>query len=274
MRALYFIALALCGILSSCSTSSFFYYPDQKIVHYPDTSIYKLIPHSFISESGNILLAWEIRKTNMKEKGFVLMLHGNAGNLGSHFKALLPLADSGFTTFLFDYSGYGHSGGIPSQENVLLDARSALNYCKGIYNGENFILFGQSLGGHLAVCLAAEQYQKLKALVVEGAFSGHEEIAAYHGKKSYHSPAWLTKIFVPSKYNALESVKKLKIPVIFIHSTEDEVCPYPMSEALYRNAPEPKKLWTIKGKHIRAAIDYRAEFIQQFLSLTAENKSP
>lgn len=261
------ILLLLIG-LSSCSTSSFFYVPYKEFKYYPDTTKYFLEEVNFKSANGNNLNGWFFKPKNKPVIGTVLHFHGNAANISYQYQFSDSLIQAGFQVLTFDYQGFGKSEGKESQEHVLEDGISALYYIKAREDVKNtkLILFGQSLGGHLSCVVAAREQKLIDALIVEGAFTGHERMAIYVGRKS-GAPKWLTKMLVPTKYDAIEEIDKVTIPKLIIHSTEDETCPFYMGKELYDKAIAPKEFWEIKGAHINASGMYRGEFVKKFVEL-------
>ena len=259
------IALTAC---SACSTSAFFYAPSKTFVHYRDTTSYHLEEINFKATDGNTLNGWFIKPKNKIIAGTVLIFHGNGGNISNNYQSAEPLIKYGFQVMVFDYEGYGKSTGKPSQEKVLDDGIQALHYIKQRDDVKNtkLILFGQSLGGHLSFVVAARDQKLIDALVVEGAFTGHELMAVYVGKKS-GAPKFLTKMLVPSKYNAIDEIDKITIPILIIHSNEDEICPFYMGQQLFEKAVAPKEFWEVKGPHIQSSHLYANEFAQHFLNL-------
>jgi fermentation-respiration switch protein FrsA (DUF1100 family) len=178
----------------------------------------------------------------------------------------MPLVRNGFQCLVFDYQGFGKSEGKPSQENVLDDALAALDYIKNRSDvkGTKLILYGQSLGGHLACVVAAKKQEMIDAFVIEGAFTAHEEIAAYIGSHRFLTPGFLARWIIPSKYDAIDYIERISIPKLIIHSTDDEVCPFYMGQQLYEKAKQPKDFWKISGMHVFAARLYPAEFVRRF----------
>src|SRR3989344_5730776 len=59
-----------------------------------------------------------------------------------------------------------------------------------------------------------------------------------------HNEKKLTKEFLEDveKYNVVNSVKKVKIPLLIIHAEKDESISFKESKAIYENANEPKKM--------------------------------
>lgn len=266
-NSILFIVLVL--LFASCGTSSFFYQPYADLREIPDTSRYDYENVNFPTANGKLLNGWFIRPKKGEVIATVLHLHGNAANISYQYRAILPLVDAGFQAFVFDYQGYGKSEGKPSQEKVLEDGSSALLYLYGLPKVKNkpLILFGQSLGGHLAAVVANKHQDLIDALVIEAAFTGHENIAAAIGKR-YFLPGFFTRMLIPSKYNAIDEIASIKIPKLIIHSTEDEVIPFYMGRELYDKAIDHKEFWEIKGPHIAASRLYTKEFTKRFLLLT------
>jgi uncharacterized protein len=265
----YFLSiLILISVLYGCSTSAFFYAPYKEFKYYPDTSRYFLEEINFKSGNGNNLNGWFFKPKNKTVIGTVLHFHGNAANISYQYQFCDSLIKAGFQVMVFDYQGFGKSEGKESQEHILEDGIAALHYIKKRDDVKNtkLILFGQSLGGHLSCVVAAREQNLIDALVVEGAFTGHERMAVYVGKKR-GAPPFLTRMFVPTKYDAIEEIEKITIPKLIIHSTEDETCPYYMGEELYNKAVQPKELWKIKGRHSACSFLYKGEFVKHFIDI-------
>ena len=58
----------------------------------------------------------------------ILFCHGNAGNIGNRITAVSQFVSIGFHCFIFDYRGFGNSSGKPSEDGLVLDARTAWHF--------------------------------------------------------------------------------------------------------------------------------------------------
>lgn len=208
----------------------------------------------FDSKSGNKLQGWIFKADDEINTGIsILFLHGNAGSILSHVTIIKPLVEKGFNVFLFDYSGFGFSEGKAKRNVLPEDAQSALEFyleqieCKD----KKVIIYGQSLGGHLALEVAKNNQEKIKGVVIEGAFTNHDEIGSYAFK-----PGFIAKMMIREYYNGLKNIKKLKIPVMVIHSINDETIPYFMGEKLYKAANSPKQFYQLEKCHVCGPIYY------------------
>jgi pimeloyl-ACP methyl ester carboxylesterase len=164
-----------------------------------------------------------------------------------------PLVEQGFHVFIFDYSGFGISEGKAKRKNLPQDAESALDVILNIEStkGNKTIIYGQSLGGHLAITVAKNNQEKINGLVIEGAFTNHDEIGAYSFK-----PKFIAKMMIREFYDGLKNIKKLNIPVMVIHSINDETIPYFMGEKLFSAANEPKQFYQLEKCHVCGPIHY------------------
>jgi hypothetical protein len=174
-------------------------------------------------------------------RAFVLYCHGNAGNV-THRADVMRLIQGRLraAVLIFDYRGYGRSEGVATVEGILADARAARTFLAkqaAIYESD-IVLIGNSLGGALAVQLAAEQ--RPRALVLENTFSSLKDIAAHH----YPALAWL----VPAKkLNSTEQIARYEGPLLQCHGDADRTIPFELGTKLFAAANEPKQLVKIPG---------------------------
>jgi uncharacterized protein len=223
----------------------------------------------FKNDKGINLNGWMIKSKNVGIiKNTVLHFHGNTGSLLGQYSAIKPLVDKNMQVFVFDYSGFGFSEGQATRANLLTDGIAALNYLKTRPDVKNtkMVLYGQSYGGHLAVCVASKAQNNFDLLVAEGAFSNHKDLSALGANPFI---AFMSRIFVKEIYSGTKLINRVNKPVLIIHSTEDKVIPFKMGEKLFQNSNEPKQFLKVKGQHLDATknnLDEVATTINKMLS--------
>jgi uncharacterized protein len=212
----------------------------------------------FTNRAGNKLNGWMLKSKTVPVAYTLLHFHGNAGSILGQFAAIKPLLAQGFQVFVFDYSGYGFSEGAATRKNLLADGIDAVAYVKTREDVQNkkLLLYGQSYGGHLAVCVAAKVQNDIDGLVVEGGFSNHKDLSAAGAKPFI---AFMSRIFVKEIYAATKAVKKIRKPVLIIHSTEDKIIPFAMGKKVFDRATSPKEFFEIKGEHLAGPALYTKE---------------
>jgi fermentation-respiration switch protein FrsA (DUF1100 family) len=249
-RRRVFCAVLAVLALGGCSGTRFFYYPNR--VLYVDPRVlgidYDLV--AFRSDNGDKLYALMFR-TEKKPKGTIVHFHGNFGNVSNHFKQCQFLTRDGFDVMTFDYEGYGGSEGRPSPRRCVADGLAAVRYARKISRNPRggVALFGQSLGGAVAVVVAAKD-PEVRGVVVEAAFATYRSMARDVLERSAFT--WILvpifPLFVGNAEDPLRFVDKIAPrPVLFVHGDKDNVVPLKMSEILYKKAKEPKALWIVPG---------------------------
>jgi fermentation-respiration switch protein FrsA (DUF1100 family) len=119
-------------------------------------------------------------------------------------------------------------------------------------NHDRIIVFGQSLGGALAIhYVAHSRYRRhVCAVVADSAFADYRLIAREKlaGFALTWPLQWLPAITVDDDYSPERSVASLSpIPLLLIHGEADAVVPSHHSQRLYERAAEPKALWLVPG---------------------------
>ena len=74
--------------------------------------------------------------------------------------------------FIVSYRGFGRSEGSPDMKGVMMDSQAALEWLliKGEVNNDKIVLYGHSLGGAVALKLAASNPGKVSGLILENTF--------------------------------------------------------------------------------------------------------
>lgn len=173
----------------------------------------------------------------------VLFFHGNAGNLTSCLDTFAIFHRIGVNIFAIDYCGYGQSSGAPSESGTYRDAEAAWKHLiadRGL-DPTRIIIFGRSLGGGVATWLATRV--QAAGVVLESTFSSMPEVA--QRLYPYVPVRWLAR----TRYDNLARVNDITVPILFIHSSEDELIPLAHSERLHGHFRGVKTLEIIKGRH-------------------------
>lgn len=195
--------------------------------------------------------AWIIRPDSNFNGKTLFFVHGNAGNLVFQYQLATPFVERGYKVFLFDYSEFGFSKGKAKRKYVLKDALSAFDYLLALdeFQNDQIIVYGQSLGGHLAAVVGTMKQDRVDAMVLEGAFSSHKDVAADRA-------SFLGRIFVKEIYSGMDSIPQFKKPLLVVHSVNDRVVPYKLGKKLYEHANAPKEFYSIDSCHICGPLYY------------------
>jgi pimeloyl-ACP methyl ester carboxylesterase len=224
-----------------------------------------------IKGTKNMLHGWLISPRNMECKGFILFFHGNAENISTHSNAVAWLAPHGYCILTADYQGYGKSEGKTDIDTIHADAaimlQQALSYSGSM--GAPLIIFGQSIGGAIAIYAVATSPQKSKiaALVIEGTFMSYRDIA--REKFGEHALTWLFQPLVPllitDRYSPERWVQEVyPVRLLIMHGVDDKIVPLRHGEMIFEKARDPKQIWRIAHSGHTAAFN-NSEIRRKFL---------
>jgi fermentation-respiration switch protein FrsA (DUF1100 family) len=206
----------------------------------------------FSSEDGVRLVGWIMPAATGTTGFWLLVCHGNAGNLSqfdrpAHYAALREL---GLNLFAFDYRGYGESGGTPSEHGLYRDADAAYRYLReerGV-PADRIIVFGHSLGSAVAIDLASRT--QTAGLIVEGGLIS----VVQRGQELY--PFIPVRWIARTRFSSIDKIPLVTAPKLFLHAVADEVIPLSHGRRLFQAAAEPKRLVELAGTHSDAfAVD-------------------
>lgn len=180
----------------------------------------------------------------------VLVLHGNEGNLETVLDSIqgwqrhMPVH-----ALVVSYRGYGFSEGEPSMEGIRMDSQAALDYVLEHPDADRnkIIVYGHSLGGAVALHLAAVNSVKLLAVVIENTFLSIPKMAA-HAQPALQ---WFTFV-VTNVWNNEEQIamltkmakeQNLHFPhIMFISGERDTVVPPAHMNELWKQIQPWKQL--------------------------------
>lgn len=233
--------------------TSLLYYPSQQTFF--DPKKFGIEPENvyFQDKAGRRIHAWWFDSKITPAKGTFVFFHGNAENLTSHFASMSWLPAAGYNYLIFDYPGYGQSEGKPTPEANVISGMAALEWVKAFKDSSPLIVYGQSMGGIVALRSVIETRDSLpvRAVVVDGTFPSFQTIA-----RKKMSLSWVTWLLQPLAYVAFSDqwapqVEKISpVPLIVFHGAMDPIVEVEHGRALYEKAREPKVYIEIpKGHH-------------------------
>ena len=180
------------------------------------------------TDDGEKLSAFYIRgpRGGTNSKVTVLMFHGNAGNIGHRLPiARMIINYTGCNVFMLEYRGYGLSTGEADESGLHIDAQTALDYLRNRHetSSHKLVLYGQSLGGAVAIRLAAKNQDEgdIVGLVLENTFlSMRKLIPSVIPMAKYVTllchQVWPSDTLIP---------QITKMPILFLSGLQDEIIP-------------------------------------------------
>lgn len=251
--------------------------PDSE---YKDIMINTEYPHNSIElnhdnmeyfNGKSYINAWHFNK--FEGNKVVLYCHGNCGNI-SHRSYIINVCDKlKLNCIMFDYRGYGRSSDVPSKDNIRQDGIIVYKYLIQYHDPNNVIIWGESLGGHVATYIASKY--KCKGLILLSTFSSLDDVIIYQMNVPILSK--IIRKLSPIIIDVLPTkkyIQKVKSPILILHSKDDKKIPYQCSLDLYKNINHSDKefIW-IKGDHALPQItSQQADKLISFIGISLKEE--
>lgn len=219
--AIRFLAIALAFYIIFCAA---FYFFQERFLFYPDKlgKNYKFnfkenFEGLYIQTNDGIKLNGLLFRAH-ESKGLIFYLHGNAGALDSWGSVASLYTELGYDVFLLDYRGFGKSEGeIRSQRRLFEDVQTAYNKMKELYDEDNIIVLGYSIGTCPATWLASVNNPHL--LILQAPYYSMTGII------QGICPV-IPRFLVKYKLETYKYITNCKMPIVIFHGDADMVINY------------------------------------------------
>ncbi|MFQ6573898.1 alpha/beta hydrolase [Pseudomonas sp. UM16] len=210
----------------------------------------ELRPKTFKGDQNIHAWWWPAKRSNAPT---ILYLHGVRWNLTGQLFRIQQLHNQGYAVLAIDYRGFGKSrGNLPSEATVYEDARVAWERLTQLQpNPGKRLIYGHSLGGAVAVDLAAQLAQQAqqhnrpvpaRGLILESTFTSLGDVATAVSNTSL-PVRWL----LSQKFDSIDKIADIGMPLLVVHGLNDRFVPPRFSEQLFEAAQQPKTLLLVPG---------------------------
>ncbi|XP_050521369.1 protein ABHD13 [Daktulosphaira vitifoliae] len=250
LLALSFLLVSIIGFVYHSEDYLLYYpdLPDHSRIFVPQPSMYGMPFENIYIKSldGTRLHIFLIKQPGEASKivPTILFLHGNAGNMGHRLTNIHGFYNElSCNIVMLEYRGYGLSHGSPSERGLYMDASAAMDFIlsRTDLNLGRIIVFGRSLGGAVAIDLAAriEYSQKIWCVIVENTFTSIPDMATVLMSSDVlkYVPLCLYK----NKFMSNWKMSKMQVPILFVSGEEDTLVPPAMMTNLFDSYCGPLK---------------------------------
>jgi fermentation-respiration switch protein FrsA (DUF1100 family) len=188
----------------------------------------------FVSGDGTKLSGYFF--PNPKSDQYLLFCHGNGENIATIAGEMDLLRKKlNVSVFAFDYRGYGKSEGSPWEEGVLADGEAAAAWLANRSQQpiEDLIIMGRSLGGGVAVHLAA--VLDPQALILDRTFSSTVDVVA---ERFWWLPV---RYVMRNQFWSIVRINRYLGPLFQMHGDKDESIPLWSGKKLFMSSPSEDK---------------------------------
>lgn len=236
-----------------------------------------------VGDSGDRLQGWWLPATSetfiilpeepaqvLSSPKVMLYFVGVGRNIGdyNYLARVSAFRQLGFSVLVLDYRGYGRSQGtFPSEAQLYDDARAAWQYLRQERQipAEQIVIYGESLGGAIALELAIRQ-PAAAGLIMQSSFTSMADTI----QQKTLSQLLPIDAMLTERFESLENITALQMPVLFLHGEADSVVPPAMSRRLYAAAPSPKQLFLIpEADHVSIYQPGEASYLRVISTFAA-----
>jgi len=197
-----------------------------------------------VMRDGTRLVGWYLppaaSPTAASPTAALLWFYGNGEMIGAIWPTIRDFRPPNAALLVVDYPGYGASGGVASEAGLYEAgalAYDALVQRPGVDRSRIYV-YGRSLGSAVATRTAAEH--DVAGLILESPFTSAREMAV----RTYRIfPTFLVRL----QLNNLETIKRVRCPVLVFHGTADRLAPIDMGRRVAAAAPGPTEFVMIEG---------------------------
>lgn len=210
----------------------------DRLIFYPPRPGYTADSESllrFDTQEGETITAFHFPAPSGRPT--LLYSHGNAEDIGNSLPLYRDFEAAGLGVFAYDYPGYGHATGRPTEascERAIMAAWKHLTEVLGV-PASDVVIVGRSVGSGPSVWLDS-QVEPL-ALVL---------IAPFTSTFAVRPPA--DKILPGNRFTNEQRIRRSTTPLLVIHGDADRVIPFAHGRAVFEaGAAEKKEFLELPG---------------------------
>jgi pimeloyl-ACP methyl ester carboxylesterase len=162
----------------------------------------------------------------------VLLFHGRNESISDWAKAQAFLSRQCVSTIMFDYSGNGDSTPPANIANINADAVAAYAAFVKTFPHERRCVLGHSMGNAPMLHAYPALLPAPDCVVVANAFSSVTDFARTSGAP------WFFTALLTGVWDNTGAIRRVRVPLMIVHSDADETIPPAMPASLVAAAPE------------------------------------
>ncbi|CDF39103.1 unnamed protein product [Chondrus crispus] len=279
LKAMFLLGLGTC-IITAVTIAVFWVIQDSLV--YKPTKVWRGspsvsgMPHyddvNYCTTDGAEISGWFIRQPpgHFKNARTLVYFHGTDKNASFRLKKVIGFYEHcKCNILLLSYRGYGLSTGKPNERGMRIDAESAYDYLqsRGDVNvgpGGNLWVYGESLGGAVAIHFSKVYQHCINALILENTFTSLLDMI-----KLEFPILGVFRYLSRNRWQSKKRIGDLSIPLLFLSGLKDSYIPPDMMKQMHQLASKSSLKEFVefeKGTHNRTwTLDGFYESVARFM---------
>ncbi|MEX2152585.1 MAG: alpha/beta hydrolase [Gemmatimonadaceae bacterium] len=200
------------------------------------------LPFSRVAvEAGDrTLIGWWVRARadSGRVAPAVLFLHGNRSSISDYVELQRFLYRQGISSLVYDYSGFGASGGSPSLTNAIADAGNAARlFADSAGQDARKVAMGSGLGATVLLQAIDSVQPHVSGIVIEGVDASVNESAVRSGQL----PKLVARLVAEIGDN-VGVASRVRVPLLAVHSYADARVPIEDAQKVVAAVPSQSSL--------------------------------
>jgi uncharacterized protein len=188
-----------------------------------------------VPSGDRAIVGWWVRARadSGKSAPAVLLLHGNHASISDFIPVQRFLYRQGISSLVFDYSGFGASGGDASLQNAVADAGAVAKvFADSAGKRARKVAFGSGLGATVLLQAVDSVQPYVDGVVVEGVTASVKEAGVRTGRiPTYVAP------LVADVGDNVAAAKRVNVPLLAVHSYADARAPFADAQRVVAAVP-------------------------------------
>ncbi|KAM3605605.1 uncharacterized protein V6R79_001698 [Siganus canaliculatus] len=262
LRVPFFTDLSRPADFSLNHTINMYLTPEEGI----SIGVWHTVPENLWKEAQGKDLAWYQNSLSDGSPVFIY-LHGNTGTRAAPHRVGVAkvLSALGYHVLVPDYRGFGDSIGEPTEAGLTTDAISVYKWVKARCGNSLVVIWGHSLGTGVSTNSAVkllEQGEVLDGVILEGTFHNARQTPMHPFFWYYWRFPGMGYLFQePWAQNHLvfptdENLKKMKSPILFLHSEDDNLTPIHLVQQMREEAASAQNAERVKMAVFEGSLGY------------------
>lgn len=212
----------------------------------------------------------------------LVYFHGTDKNASFRLKKVVGFYKTcGCNILLLSYRGYGVSTGHPNEKGMCIDAESAFDYLKSrgdvdmsqAAEGGKLWVFGESLGGAVAIHFTTVYEKFINALILENTFTSLLDMI-----KLEFPILGIFRYLSRNRWQSKKKIGTLSLPILFLSGQRDSYIPPRMMRQMHdlaKNSSEREFVEFERGTHNRTwTLDGFYDSVASFMSRVDPKTEP